>query len=103
MSGALPMGSDGRSLPMIKPGTNQRLAVGVAPVQSAAFGAASAYVRIYSSVDVYLAFGSNPTATTSDLVLSGGAAEFFAVAPGSKVSVLKVQDVGFATVTEGVA
>lgn len=56
--------------------------------QSAVFGSAAGLVRVHSDASCSIAFGTNPTATTSNMRLSAGQAEYFAVHPGYKVAVI---------------
>lgn len=56
-------------------------------------------VRIATTTAVYIAFGANPTATTSDLVLPVDAVEQFKITPGHKVSVLQVTAGGKVSIT----
>lgn len=54
--------------------------------QSAAFGSATRFVRIHAAAKVHLAFGPDPTASTSSMGLSAGGTEIFGVTPGHKVA-----------------
>lgn len=54
--------------------------------QSAAFNAATRYVRIISDATCHLAFGANPTATTSNMRVVADSAEYFGVVAGQKVA-----------------
>ena len=56
--------------------------------QSAAFGAGAGLVRVHTDAICSIAFGANPTATTSSMRLGAGQTEYFAVAPGMKVAVI---------------
>lgn len=56
--------------------------------QSAAFNASTRYVRLLCDVQCSVAFGANPTATTSNMVLPAGLPEYFGVIAGQKVSVI---------------
>jgi hypothetical protein len=50
--------------------------------QSSAAQAGTAIVLVQSDEAVYVAFGTNPTATTNDYRLQAGGEQFFAVPPG---------------------
>ncbi len=52
---------------------------------SSAFG--GSLIRVFSDTDCFLDFGSAPTATTSGIPLTSGAAEYFGVEAGHKLSV----------------
>ncbi len=54
--------------------------------QSAALNAATRFVRLIADADCHIAVGANPTATTSNLKLIAGAAEYFGVTPGHKIA-----------------
>lgn len=56
--------------------------------QSAAFNTSTRYVRLVCDVQCSVAFGANPTATTSNMVLPAGLPEYFGVIAGQKVSVI---------------
>ena len=90
----------GRPIPALTPGDSQRVAVGVSSAQSAALGSETIIVRAIADVDCYLAFGANPTATTSDLFLAAGAAEYFGVTPGTKIAVLYTGSTGYLNIVE---
>ena len=55
--------------------------------QSAAFNAATSLVCIDSDEDVYVTFGTNPTATTSSRKVYAKMPADFSVQPGMKVAV----------------
>lgn len=55
---------------------------------SAAFNAQTRFVRLVCDVQCSVAFGANPTATTSNMVLPAGLPEYFGVIAGQKVSVI---------------
>jgi hypothetical protein len=54
--------------------------------QSAAFKNSTRFIRVVASAACHLAFGTNPTATTDTTRLAAGAAEYFGVKGGHKVS-----------------
>jgi hypothetical protein len=54
--------------------------------QSSAFGATTSLVRIHADAVCSIAFGKNPTATTSHMRLAAGQTEYFAVSAGDKVA-----------------
>ena len=59
--------------------------------QSAAFNVGTKVVRIEADTACAILYGSNPTATASNaLRLAAGAAEYFGVTPGMKVSAITV-------------
>jgi len=55
--------------------------------QSAAFANGTGTVCVQSDEAVYVAFGTDPTATTNDYRIPAGSEQFFTVKPGQKVAV----------------
>jgi len=56
-------------------------------------------IRIATTAAIYVAFGTNPTATSSDLIMGIDAIEHFKITPGHKVSVLQVTAGGKVSIT----
>lgn len=77
-----------RTAEILTPGTPVNVAVGSVTAQSAAVTATR--VRIVSTTNCYIAFGSNPTADTSSLLLAAGHPEIFTFTTGQKVACLRV-------------
>lgn len=76
------------------------VAVSGVSAQSAAFQAGTRFVRIVATTDVYLAFGSNPTATSTGILLPAGVVEVFPVNGGEKVAAIQVASSGTMSVCE---
>lgn len=55
---------------------------------SATFAATTTMVRLWCDVQCSIKIGTSPTATNANKPLSAGAAEYFAVPAGAKVSVI---------------
>lgn len=70
------------------PGTTQVVTYTTSSVQSTAFGALTRFVRVISDTPCAVAYGTNPTATTSSMKLSANVAEYFGVATGNKIAVI---------------
>ena len=70
------------------PKTTQKVTSSGSSVQSSAFGAHIEYVRIVADADFHIAFGVNPTATTSSIYVPVDDVEYFKVSPGEKVAVI---------------
>ena len=88
----------------VTPGNNpQVVAVSSSSTQSTAFAAGSHYARLVSTVNCYVAFGTNPTATSSSLYMVANVPEFFGITPAQKVAVLRVSGDGSLSVVEGTA
>lgn len=55
--------------------------------QSAAFGNGASLVRLHTDVICCVAFGTNPTATTSSMRMAANSTEYFAVSAGQSYKV----------------
>ncbi len=75
-------------------GTNQNVAVAVASAKTTNPvwpTGTSAFVRLASTTACYVAFGEDPTATTSDMIINAGTkGEFFKIQSNFKVAALRV-------------
>ena len=79
----------GVEVAVVPPLVEQTVAVAGASAQSAAFNARTKFVRVATDTAVNLAFGLNPTATTSKLYMPAGSVEYFAVSGGMKVAAIQ--------------
>lgn len=70
------------------PGTTQVVTYTTSSVQSAVFAATTRFVRVTSDSACCLAYGSNPTATTSGMRLPFDSVEYFGVTPGQRLAVI---------------
>jgi len=70
------------------PGTTQVVTFTTSSVQSNAFAETTRFVRIISDAPAAIAYGSNPTATTSSMKISANVAEYFGVTRGQKLAVI---------------
>lgn len=57
---------------------------------SAAFAADTKFIRVVTDFDARIVFGESPTATSSDMLMAAGQAEYFGVKPGDKISAIEV-------------
>jgi len=64
------------SLPVVRPGTTQKVAIGTTSTQSNITDAN--VVRLLATVDCHIAFGSSPTADATCLLLPANTPEYFA-------------------------
>lgn len=82
--------SFGNLMPVAKmpPLVSQTVAITAGSVQSSAFGASTYMVGVHTDAICSIAFGTNPTATTSTRRLAAGATEYFEVVPGHKIAVI---------------
>lgn len=92
-------GSEGVGLPIPKAGTVDVVAVGESSAQSDPFPTHCNAVRIVADVACYVAFGSNPTATTSSIRLPAGVVEYWQVVEGEKLAVIQDDTAGNLNVT----
>jgi hypothetical protein len=74
--------------PLMPPAVEQTVAIGGSSAQSNAFGSSTFFVQIHADTICSIAFGSSPTATTSNQRLAANDTRFYAVAPGQKVAVI---------------
>ena len=83
------------------PGTVQNITTSGSSQQSSAVGSGTTIIRIAVNADTYVAIGSNPTATTSSMLMPAGDVEFLVATGGvTKVAVLQVSAAGVASITE---
>lgn len=95
---SLPTDRFGRSVQAFAPGTTQTVAyTNVAAATTNAVG--STFVRIVCTTAAFVAFGTNPTATTADLFVPANYPEWFPIDPSHKVSIVRLTDSGSAYVT----
>ena len=84
-----------------RPKTVQSVAyTGTAGVITNAIGANINVVRIVTTTDAFIAFGSAPTATTADVYIPQNTIEYFTINPGEKVSAVQLSSGGTLYVTE---
>lgn len=84
-----------------RPGATQTKAyTGTAGTIDNAIGEGINVIRVWLSTAGYIAIGSSPTATTSDIPMPANTPEYFIVPPGSKVSAIQASSGGTLHVTE---
>lgn len=91
---------------VVFPGAVQKVAMsGGSSTQSSAVGANTSVVRLCADIDCYVAFGTNPTASSSTHYLPAKVPEYFGVAGSSKIAALRYSgsDTGNLWITEGSA
>lgn len=94
------VGSNCQNYPAIIPGTVQALAFTGTSAQSSALGATTTMVRLIASAACHVAFGTNPTATTSNMYLAANVPEYFGVTPSTKIAAIQVSGGGNLNITE---
>lgn len=82
-------------------GTFQTISFTGTSGQSSAFQAGTTLIRVVSDVACFIAFGSNPTASSSTLFLPAGIVEYFGVLPGTKVAAIQSTSAGNLYIAEG--
>jgi hypothetical protein len=66
---------------------NQTVAISVSSVQSAAFNASTAFVRVSTDAICSIEFGTNPTATATTRRLPANTTEYFSVPVGASYKI----------------
>jgi hypothetical protein len=74
--------------PVMPPAVEQTVSIGGSSAQSNAFGSSTTFVQIHADSICSIAFGANPTATTSNQRLAANDTRFYAVVAGEKVAVI---------------
>lgn len=88
----------------VSPGVSQAITVGAASVQASSFSDGVTIIRLFSTVDAWVSFGSNPTAVVegaSSMFLPGGILEYFEIKNGEKLAVIRNTASGKLYITEG--
>ena len=82
-------------------GTTQKVTTsGTSAATSNAVGSQIRVVRLKATEDMHIAFGTSPTATTSDPLLSAGETEYVDISPSLKVAAIQASTAGTLYVTE---
>lgn len=87
----------------IVPGVSQTITTSGSSTQSALLQNATSIVRLFSTTDCFVAFGTNPTATTSSLFLPGGIIDYVGIPEQQKYKIAAIQSTaaGKLYITEG--
>lgn len=78
--------SQGRNIPVAKSELTTQTITYDAPAQSAAFSEGCKFVRIIADADVYVKFGTDPTAANPGIRLPADTVEYFGAEQGMKIS-----------------
>jgi hypothetical protein len=78
----------------------QNVTIGAASAASEALGTTTRVVRLIATVPTWVAFRAAPTAKSASMYLPAGVAEYFIVAPGSKVAGLQGAGAGTLNIAE---
>lgn len=74
--------------PVMPPAAEQTVAITGGSVQSDPFHAGTSYIQLSTDAICSIAFGSDPTATTSKQRLAANETRFYGVTPGQRVAVI---------------
>jgi hypothetical protein len=80
------VGAGKYGMPIMGPSFSTQSVSYTTSTQSSAFASDTNIVRIIADADVYLEFGSNPTALVTSIRVPANTVEYFAVNPGYKVA-----------------
>ena len=85
----------GRVVPAVRqpPVAEQTVTIGASSAQSAALNDNTTIVRLHTDSACHVSFGSNPTATTSNMRMGAGQTEYFIVPAGSSLKVAVIAGV----------
>lgn len=67
----------------------KQLAVTPSSVQSAAFEDVTKFVRVHTDTTIRIAFGADPTASSTSQRMVANSTEYFGVTPGIKAAVIQ--------------
>lgn len=73
-----------RSQPIIE----QTVAISGVTAQSAAFNAATKFIRVHTDAICSIAISANPTATVANMRMAADQTEYFGITAGQKVAVI---------------
>lgn len=85
----------------IRAGTGQVVVVTSNVFNSVAFSPKTTIVRLFSTVDCFLAFGNNPAMNGSSFFMPGGIIDYIGVDGGMKIQTLRSSTDGVLYLTEG--
>lgn len=83
------------------PGNSQKVNTSAVAAQSATFETGVSVIRLFATKDCYVKFGTNPTATTSDMFIPSDIIQFVGVREGHKLSVIRDTEDGVLHIVEG--
>jgi hypothetical protein len=90
---------------VVHPGVSQTVAIGASSVQSNFFTSGVTIIRLFATVDCWVAMNTNPTAIAGDpasFFMPGGIVEYFQVTPNHKLAVIQTTaGSGSLYITEG--
>lgn len=65
------------------------VAIGASSTQGDVFNVKTKFVRVHTDVACHVAFGDNPTASTSSMRLAANQTEYFGVQAGQRLAVIE--------------
>ena len=102
--GAVADGFKKEMFQVISPGVSQVVTVNSASVEAASFSSGVSIIRLFSTVDAWIAFNTSPTAVAEgagSMFLPGGIVEYFEIKSGEKLAVIRNSTTGKLYITEG--
>lgn len=96
-----PMDDNGRTFPVLFPGTASTVSIASASAQSSAFASTTKVIEIRASKACYISIAANPTATSSTTYLPADETRYYGVTPGHKIAVIRVSEDGTLYITQG--
>lgn len=90
----------GKGMQIALPGTTQAVAFTETATASAAVGSTTYAVRLVADKACHVEFATTPSATTAKMLLPAGVTEYFHIAGGQKVGVVRNAENGTLYVTE---
>ncbi len=81
-------------------GTVQTISVAASSAAGSAVASTTRIVRLYSTTNCHVRFGSAPTAVTTDTFLPAGVPEYFGINPGEIIAVIRNSADGTLYITE---
>ena len=78
----------GMLLPNDPPVAEQTVTIGSSSTQSAAFNAATTFIRVHTDAICSVLIGANPAAAATDARMAASTTEYRVVKPGHKIAVI---------------
>jgi len=101
MSHAVPSRHPTTMFQAMVPGVAQTVAIGATSIQSNKWQTGVTIIRVFATVDCYLAFGTDPTANDSSHFCPGGIIQYFGVFNYDELAVIRKSSDGTLYIMEG--
>jgi len=83
-------------------GTVENISYDGTSVVATAFDAATVLLRVVSTTDCYIDIGATPVASSSTILLIAGVQEYFRIASGDALAVIRSKTNGILSISQGV-